>query len=134
MLDEEAIYASYKDKLDWKYAIMRSLENANNCKNKYLFSDFVESCVKNIANTYPGWDAREDVNRVIQVLRKKYLILKELWYKKNNTKRWTQKYKFEFEVDYMFNKDILEYLNNYCGKRRMLLIGNPDTSGIDYTD
>jgi len=136
---EEIDYANVLDKIDWKLDIRLALGHAHrNDRDQgaglIYFMDAVSQAVDIIGIEYPGWDAREDVDNFIKKTKKKYNYIKALWYKYNTTAKRERVYYFERNLKYKFHKEILHFLDDYVGKRRMLLFGKPDSKGLEYDE
>ena len=130
-------YANVADKMEWRFVIMRRLEIAHALDRgdtKFEFMNAVDQAVSCVGVAYPGWNARQDTKNEISRLRKNYQKTYQEWLEENPTARRSKRIKFEHHLLYNFHKDILAFLDDYVGERRMLLFGKPDSRGVSYLE
>ena len=121
--------ASFLDKTDWRITIHRKLESCVNAEGTLYYPSRVKSLVSAVSATYPGWDAKEEISKMVSELELFYDETWKAWLMNHSTARKWQKYIKHKEIYYKLCKDIFEYIKDMCARKRMLLWGSKKVSG-----
>jgi predicted ATPase len=124
--------ASIYDKMDWRKVIQARLEDCLKAIGTIDFPRKVESLIACFAATYPGFNARDQVDKFIILLDKEYELRKKLWLTANQTNFWWEK-KIRFaEFRIAHDREIYNFIRDLSGIKRMLLWGGLDSEARDY--
>ena len=126
---DESSSASFLDKTDWRITIHRKLEACVNAEGTLFYPKTVKSLVSAVSATYPGWDAKEEINTMIKEREFFYNDIWNTWLSDHSTARKWKKYLKEKDVYYKLYRDIFEYIKDMCARKRMLLWGSKKVSG-----
>jgi len=129
--------ASFLDKTDWRITLHKKLEACVDTEGTVYYPKAVKSLVSAVSATYPGWDAKTDVEKQIKFIEKKYFYILDEWLEENPTSRRTKKYKKISKLNMAAHKELFEFIKNMCARKRMLLWGTKKIPGgvqLEYED
>lgn len=121
--------ASFLDKTDWRLTLHRKLEECVNSEGTLLYCNRVKSLVSAASATYPGWDAKVEIETEIERLQNYYNREWQVWLTQNSTAKKHRKYKHMKQLYNDAHKDIFEFIKNMCARKRMLLWGSKKVPG-----
>lgn len=123
--------ASILDKTDWRKTIHKCLETCVRAEGTVMYPRTVKSLVSAVSANYPGFKAKDIINKKIKQLKKDYdekivdymTKYPELWYHPIKKKM--------AESDFIgeYYKDIYEFIKNLLARKRILLYGVRQLSG-----
>ena len=134
-MDETA--ASFLDKTDWRITLHRKLEACVDAEGTEFYPKRVKSLISVASATFPGWDAKTDIENEIKRLQEYYTGLWTTWFEDHGTAKRERKYQHKKQLYLEAHKSIFEYIKNMCARKRMLLWGSkkiPGGSQIEYED
>jgi len=121
-----------EEKTNWKVDIQRALISPNFAFNDEDYMRRVVNAKDIIALTFPGWDAKKDIDSGTEKIVAKWRAKFKKWFAENEPMKWHKRYRTEKNHQLEMHREILSFLRNYVAKKGMLVEGPRDSRPTPY--